>query len=187
MDHGDEAAQRRCAGRRWLGLMACVLVALAILPTRTLAVDVPTTNPPVEDLAIRQVRSAIGDRNWTRALDLLQRHLQVNPADANGHNLRGYSLRQLGRHAESQVAYERAIALDPAHLGAHEYLGELYLQTGRRDAALQQLRTLARLCNSECEEYRELKQALEASPQRGPDAPANRGGGSSEGGGARRW
>lgn len=85
----------------------------------------------------------------------------VAPDDADGHNLLGYSLRHLGRHAESLAAYERALALNPAHLGAHEYLGELFLQTGQRARALRQLQILAELCQAQCEEYQELKQAIE--------------------------
>ncbi|MGA1288528.1 MAG: tetratricopeptide repeat protein [Rubrivivax sp.] len=134
-------------------------------PMPVSAVDVPTSNPPLEDLAMRQAREAVSQKAWEQALTLLQGHLRAAPDDADGHNLLGYSLRHLGRHAESLAAYERALALNPAHLGAHEYLGELFLQTGQRARALRQLQILADLCQAQCEEYQELKQAIEQRPQ----------------------
>ncbi len=110
---------------------------------------------------MRQAREAVSQKAWEQALTLLQGHLRAAPDDADGHNLLGYSLRHLGRHAESLAAYERALALNPAHLGAHEYLGELFLQTGQRARALRQLQILADLCQAQCEEYQELRQAIE--------------------------
>ena len=72
-------------------------------------------------------------------------------------------LRQVRRYAESELAYQRALTLDPAHLGAHEYLGELMLILGRRDRALHHLQTLERLCGTACEEYLDLRRAYEAA------------------------
>lgn len=143
--------------------VAALVIALAVWlsPMPVSAVDVPTMNPPLEDLAMRQAREALSQRAWERALTLLQGHLRAVPDDADGHNLLGYSLRHLGRFAESLVAYERALALNPSHLGAHEYLGELFLQTGQRARALRQLQILADLCQAQCEEYQELRQAIE--------------------------
>jgi tetratricopeptide (TPR) repeat protein len=143
--------------------VAALVIALAVWlsPMPVSAVDVPTMNPPLEDLAMRQAREALSQRAWERALTLLQGHLRAVPDDADGHNLLGYSLRHLGRYAESLVAYERALALNPSHLGAHEYLGELFLQTGQRARALRQLQILADLCQAQCEEYQELRQAIE--------------------------
>jgi tetratricopeptide (TPR) repeat protein len=143
--------------------VAALVIALAVWlsPMPVSAVDVPTSNPPLEDLAMRQAREAVSQKAWEQALTLLQGHLRAAPDDADGHNLLGYSLRHLGRHAESLAAYERALALNPAHLGAHEYLGELFLQTGQRARALRQLQILADLCQAQCEEYQELRQAIE--------------------------
>ena len=58
--------------------------------------------------------------------------------------------------------YNEALRLDPKHLGAHEYLGEAYLQTGNVDKAKEQLRTLDKLCFFGCKEYTMLKTAVAA-------------------------
>jgi hypothetical protein len=53
------------------------------------------------------------------------------------------------------------LALEPEHKGAHEYLGELYLQTGQPEKAEAQLEKLAHICGLEgCEEYEVLRVAI---------------------------
>ena len=149
-------------------LLSSALVLGALVPGTAGAVDVPNRNSPLEDRALRESRDAAKNSQWERAVALLQPYLRANPQDADGHNLLGFSLRKLGRHAESELAYDRALAIDPAHLGAHEYRGELMLILGRRDQALVHLQALERLCGLQCEEYQELRRALDAKPQARP-------------------
>lgn len=144
-------------------VMLCVLA-----PLTSVAVDVPNRNPPLEDRAMRESRDAVKNQQWERAIALLQPYLGTHPQDADGHNLLAFSLRRLGRHAESETAYDRALALNPNHLGAHEYRGELMLLLGRREQALVHLQALERLCGLQCEEYLELRRAVEAKPQARP-------------------
>jgi tetratricopeptide (TPR) repeat protein len=169
MDTGLHTPLRSPASRRRPPPAARAALALAFalgLMTATAhAVDVPNRNPALEERAMREARDAIQQRAWARALERLQPHLQAYPDDADAHNLAGFSLRHLGRHAESLAAYERALALDPAHLGAHEYLGELMLTLGRTERALHHLQVLARLCEARCEEYLDLKRAFETAPR----------------------
>ena len=146
-------------------LLSSALMLGALVPWTADAVDVPNRNPPLEDRVLRESREAVLNTQWERAVALLQPYLQANPQDADGHNLLGFSLRKLGRHAESEVAYDRALAIDPTHLGAHEYRGELMLILGRRDQALVHLQTLERLCGVQCEEYQELRRALDTKTQ----------------------
>jgi tetratricopeptide (TPR) repeat protein len=62
---------------------------------------------------------------------------------------------------KSFAAYMMAIEIDPSHLGAHEYLGELYLMRDQKDKALKMLEKLNQLAGSNTEEYRELKIAID--------------------------
>ena len=152
------------------GALCIALLSLALataLPNQAGAVDVPHRNPPAEDKAVRQARQAIAEQAWPLAIELLQTHVRAYPDDADAHNLLGYSLRQHGRYELAQTAYEKALAIDPEHLGAHEYLGQLMLTLGRRGRALHHLHTLERLCQAHCEGYQQLKRSLEsAAPQR---------------------
>ena len=149
-------------------LVSAALALSALTPLTAGAVDVPNRNAPLEDRAMRESREAVKNSQWERAVTLLQPYLRAQPQDADGHNLLGFSLRKLGRHAESEAAYDRALAIDPAHLGAHEYRGELMLILGRRDQALVHLQTLERLCGLQCEEYLDLRRAIEGTPQARP-------------------
>lgn len=143
-------------------LLSFFLVFSALVPVH--AVDVPNRNPPAEERALREARAAIARADWAEAVSHLTPHVQVQPDSADAHNLLGYALRHLGRYAESEVAYQRALALDPDHLGAHEYLGELMLILGKRERAQYHLRELARLCPSGCDEYDDLRRAIDAYP-----------------------
>ena len=54
---------------------------------------------------------------------------------------------------------EKALKLDRKHLGAREYLGELYLVMGEPGKAAKQLKKLKSYCG-ECEQYSKLEQAI---------------------------
>jgi tetratricopeptide (TPR) repeat protein len=142
--------------------LAVVLLIHALHPGSVLAIDVPTRNPPVDDRAMIEGRAAVKAGDWARAVALLQPYLQAQPDDADGYNLLGFSLRHLRQYAESEAAYERALSLDPSHRGAHEYKGELMLILGQRQRALSHLQALERLCGTSCEEYEELRRAVDA-------------------------
>ncbi|MGH1543924.1 MAG: tetratricopeptide repeat protein [Arenicella sp.] len=100
-----------------------------------------------------QYQAAI-DKLW-----LMQRHDQNN---ADIYNLLGYSHRKLQRYARAYSYYQQALTLEPLHKGAHEYLGELYIETGRMQQAQQQLQVLERICSKSCKEYRDLQLAMDA-------------------------
>ena len=69
--------------------------------------------------------------------------------------------------AKDQIAkknWSAAVAtLDPKHRGAHEYIGVAYVQMGQADKAREHLVALEKICGPRCEEYRDLKRALEAA------------------------
>ena len=58
--------------------------------------------------------------------------------------------------------YDRALAIDPHHLGALEYLGELYVEMGDVDAARRNLALLSELCPEGCEPLEELQEVIAA-------------------------
>jgi tetratricopeptide (TPR) repeat protein len=55
--------------------------------------------------------------------------------------------------------YARALQLDPRHLGAHEYLGEAYLQAGQLEKAEAQLAQLKAICG-QCEQAEDLAESI---------------------------
>jgi tetratricopeptide (TPR) repeat protein len=64
--------------------------------------------------------------------------------------------------------YQQALAIEPDHRGANEYLGELYLQTGQPEKAEERLKVLDEECFFGCDEYDELEAAIEEYRKQNP-------------------
>lgn len=114
------------------------------------------------DVNLPDIEKLIAERKFDTAVQKLQDYTEKSPWDPDGFNLMGYSQRNLGRFAEAKAAYDRALRLDPAHAGALEYLGELYLQTGEPEKAREQLLKLEEVCGTGCQEYQTLAKAIDA-------------------------
>ncbi|MBM3554600.1 MAG: hypothetical protein FJX47_03485 [Alphaproteobacteria bacterium] len=113
--------------------------------------------------------AAFEKKNWDEALIGFQRCLEkaeFKPS-ADMFNLMGYAARNLKRMDAAFDYYAKAIAIDPNHKGAHEYVGEAYLQVGNIAKAEEHLKILDKLCFFGCAEYTELKNAIAARKARG--------------------
>jgi Flp pilus assembly protein TadD len=106
--------------------------------------------------------AAIQAKDYARAIPLLDRVVAKDAKNADALNYLGYSLRETGKLDAALGYYEKALAVDPKHRGAHEYLGELYLQKGDVKSAEVQLAKLDDICTFGCEEYRALKRKIAA-------------------------
>jgi len=123
----------------------------------------PARAPAVHLIDLNQARKFIARRDWNGSIKLLRQIVVQQPRNADALNLLGYSLRQKGRMAEAEAWYLKALKLDPAHLGANEYLGELYVLTGQLAKAQVRLKTIAKICgNTTCVEYQDLAKAIAA-------------------------
>ena len=81
-----------------------------------------------------------------------------NKKNADILNYLGYTLRKTGNLVEAEKFYLTGLKLDAGHLGINEYLGELYVQTGRIELAKERLKVLN---GCKCEEYDELKELID--------------------------
>ncbi len=72
----------------------------------------------------------------------------------------GFSFRKTKDFSRAERNYKRALRLDPEHKGALEYMGELYLETKRREKAEELLARLEKLCPGGCEELEDLRAAF---------------------------
>ena len=106
--------------------------------------------------------AAIKARDYAKAIPLLTAYVARVGDDANAENYLGYASRKTGDMQSAFAHYDRALALNPKHRGAHEYVGEAYLMTGNLAKAEEHLKVLDRLCTFSCEEYRDLKAAIAA-------------------------
>jgi len=75
-------------------------------------------------------------------------------------NLMGFSKRKMGDQTGAMEYYDKALSLQPNHIGANEYLGELYLEMKLPAKAEERLSVLQQVCGN-CEEYGELKEKID--------------------------
>ena len=133
---------------------------LTLAPCRGFAAD---TAPSKAEAAnpLAPARALIADKKWAAAIEELKRVNDTGSAQWN--NLMGYSLRKAKTpdYAAAEKYYDEALRIDPKHRGALEYSGELYLMLGDLPKAEQRLATLDKACTFGCEEYTELKKAVQ--------------------------
>ena len=98
--------------------------------------------------------------NFKEAIILLETLVTSNPKDADILNYLGFSFRKTGNLAKSSHYYERALNINPKHLGALEYQGELFITLGKIDEAKANLARIDDICVTQCKELRELEKAI---------------------------
>ena len=111
--------------------------------------------------SLQDIKKKIDKNNYSDAIKMLKTYLKSDPGSADAYNYLGFSYRKSGHLPEAFKAYDKALALDPRHLGAHEYLGEAYLMNKEPDKARGELAKLKGICGS-CEEYRDLDKAIKS-------------------------
>jgi tetratricopeptide (TPR) repeat protein len=110
---------------------------------------------------------AIKAGDFPAAIRLLEGVTARDGRDADALNWLAYAVRRSGEPRRAIPIYERALAVDPKHRGAHEYIGEAYLALDDLPRAKEHLARLDRLCFFPCSEYRDLKKAVEAYEKSG--------------------
>ena len=139
-----------------------IFVLGVMMSASSFAADTGPAAPAAVDKEMQTARAQISKKDWTAAVATLEPYTKTNAKSADRFNLLGYSYRNLKRYDESLVAYKQALTLDPNHKGAHEYIGIAYVQMGQPAKAREHLAALDKICTFSCEEYRDLKRALEA-------------------------
>lgn len=122
--------------------------------------DQPATPARPKNPDFENAKAAIQHKQYTNAIGWLQRVIAQEPNNPEAYNLLGFATRKSGNAAGSLQYYQKALSLDPKHLGAHEYIGEAYLMLDQPQRAEEHLAQLDRLCTFGCKEYRELKAAI---------------------------
>jgi tetratricopeptide (TPR) repeat protein len=134
------------------------------------AADPATTGwnfPSVEEgrLAYAEAVGLINQERFVEAFAALERTQAAVGPHADILNYMGFASRKLGRLDAALGYYRQALRLDPNHLGATEYLGELYIQMGELDRARTQLARLDQLCAYGCAQREELARWIESASE----------------------
>jgi len=97
-------------------------------------------------------------KRYQKAQKLLIASNAEIPNKADTLNYLGFTTRKLGDFETGEKYYLEGLAIEPGHIGINEYLGELYVATGRIDLAKERLNILK---NCNCVEFEELKEIIE--------------------------
>ena len=95
---------------------------------------------------------------YSKALKKLEKAYKSDKNNPDILNYLGFTLRKTGKLEEAEKYYLAGLKIKPDHNGINEYLGELYVNTGRLELAKERLAVLK---NCNCEEYSELKEIIE--------------------------
>ena len=95
---------------------------------------------------------------YLKAYDKFEKAYAKDKKNADILNYLGYTLRKTGDFEKAEIYYLKGLELDSGHLGINEYLGELYVQTGKIELAKERLQVLD---GCKCEEYEELRELIE--------------------------
>jgi Flp pilus assembly protein TadD len=139
-------------------LLAIIVLLLSMIGLSQAADPEPAKSDPTW---LTEARASIKSDNYDQAIKQLQAANETSSADWN--NLLGYSLRKkqppdlLG----AEKYYQAALKIDPRHRGALEYYGELKLMNNDLPGAEALLARLSKVCTFGCEEYSDLKEAIQ--------------------------
>ena len=118
---------------------------------------VPLT-PEQEDIMLITV--SLGKKDYESSYKLAKSATLTYPDNPDAWNYLGFSSRKLGKYDESENAYKTALSIDPKHVGAMEYYGELHLTLNKPEKAKLLLAQLKTLCTFNCKEMKQLEKAI---------------------------
>ena len=121
-----------------------------------------TPAPTIKTVAseLTAIRVLINSEKYTTALTSLKSADKSYPNNADVNNLLGYTSRKLKQYSQAGTYYTKALKIDPKHLGALEYQGELFMILKKTSSAKSNLTKIKAICGTSCEEYIDLKKAI---------------------------
>ena len=106
-----------------------------------------------------KAQAKVDAKDYRGAMPILEKIIVKDSRNADALNLMGFCSRRLGNNDEALEYYKKALAINANHIGANEYLGELYLELKELPKAEEQLKILTKVCKG-CEEQQELEEAI---------------------------
>jgi len=114
------------------------------------------------DAAYVQAVSLINERRYDEALSSLGKAAESFGPHPDILTYEGYAWRKKGDYARAETYYREALAIDPKHIGATEYYGELKAARGDIAGARLMLARLDKLCAYGCADAEELRRWIDA-------------------------
>jgi len=139
---------------------AIVVLGLMAIPGLSYAAGSSSSAPAAQPDLYKQAKELIDDEQYAKAIPLLQQSIEQKGEYADALNLLGYSNRKLGDQAKAMTYYTKALNKEPNHLGANEYMGELFLEMNDLPKAEERLAVLKSACG-DCDEYDDLSNEID--------------------------
>jgi len=113
----------------------------------------------------QKAENLINDKDFSSAIKVLKGLIGEDPdgySKADLYNYLGFATRKLSNpdYELAESYYLKALEINNNHIGAMEYLGELYFETDRRNDALVLLDRIKMFAGEQSKEYKDLDKIL---------------------------
>ncbi|MEM7267732.1 MAG: tetratricopeptide repeat protein [Pseudomonadota bacterium] len=112
--------------------------------------------------AYAEAANLVEQGRYADAIPKLRTVGAAEPQNADAFNLLGFALRKTEDYEGSSEAYKTALTINPRHLDALEYQGELYLALGDIEKAEANLAQISSQCLFVCKQERQLEPAIKS-------------------------
>ena len=124
-----------------------------------------TTNSVDVNVEFHKAKKLIYKKKYEKGLDILISIEEETPfgyTSADLYNYMGFASRKqkIPNYIDAENFYLKALSFDKNHIGALEYLGELYVETDRIDEALVLLNRIKAVAGDNSIEYKDLNKLL---------------------------
>ncbi|MDC0968043.1 hypothetical protein OAS25_03055 [Alphaproteobacteria bacterium] len=144
-----------------------ILLSLIFLIFSSLAFSAGTNNSASDDQGtsvtkdFKNAQKLIYSKKYEKAIDILISLEDKKPigfSKADLYNYLGFATRKKNNpnYEDAEEYYLLALSIDANHIGALEYLGELYIETNRLGQAEELLTKLGTVAGENSVEYKEL-------------------------------
>ena len=117
--------------------------------------------PDEKDSDLTEWLGWIKDGRVDEAVAKLEAKAGMLPNDPDVLTVYAFALRKKGEYDRAEIIYGQALDINDGHLGALNYLGHLYVETGRVDEAKAILARIDDACFFGCREEDELEAMIE--------------------------
>jgi Tfp pilus assembly protein PilF len=146
---------------RFIFLVALLLAATPVCAQQEQQAPIVPKKPEVpfrEDAGLISAEYYLSTGKYAQALSVLGGVIERHPGSADAYTYRGFAYQQLGDMKKARDNYNRAVTLNPTHLGANKYLASMFLSDGQLDRAVEQMQVIRLACGVlECQELTELE------------------------------
>lgn len=139
----------------------CLAISLGLIANTETAAETGYSNAQQhEDRNYWAAVQHVSEGRYRDAIPLLLNVTNTELGSAEANSRLRFSYRKSGDVDQSGEAYQQALSLQPSHLNALEYQGELFLMLGQVNKAEANLERISKQCLFVCEQERLLEAAI---------------------------